>query len=154
MNQAITDEELLDMALRGDLRFRPGTNPADDLVVEKWHGSRRRHEALSVQSHPRTGRACYMVRLGTDGRGKKARQRKVYRNKLVFMLTHRRLVTPGCNVDHADLDRTNDDPGNLREHGRRESDRQGYDVQRDKNLAECSRFFDWVGAGFDAEAFR
>lgn len=135
----ISDDELLALILRGELLLRSGGVEPD---VVKWHGGWRRYATLSPSFHPISGRARYTVRRVVAG---ELRQRLVYRNKLVWMLEHRRLKAGGCDIDHRNGDPTDDSPGNLLERGEHENRSDNYSKQA---IAECYAYFDEIASWY------
>lgn len=127
------EAQLLTEMNEGRLRIDPIT-----LDVYVLHGGWGKWHRKALQRHPKSGRARFMFG---------PRRTPVYRNRLVWIWTHRRL--PSGNIDHKDGDRLNDHPDNLQEHTKEESDRQGYDVQQDKALRRLCDWFDFIAiAGY------
>lgn len=72
----------------------------------------------------------------------------VFRNRLVWMLIHKKEVPEGFVVDHKDGLRTNDHPDNLGLMTREDSHKQGYGIQEDVILGRLCRWFAFVGQHF------
>lgn len=130
---SISDQEILNLINAGLLKHRNG-------IVSKFHMRRKRYYQLTPTHHPISGRARYNIRLGSD------RQRTIYRNKLVWMFTHRRLVSNGCDIDHRNGDNTDDHPGNLNELGSSDNRRRNW---TDEELQEVLDYFDRCASGLE-----
>jgi hypothetical protein len=87
--------------------------------------------------HPESGRCYYQFRDRKSGIVS-----RVYRNRLVWMFLHRRLVPEGQFVDHINGDREDDRPENLRLMEAGESHRLGYGEMTHDAYMECVRFFE------------
>ena len=119
----ITDEEILDMIKKGIIVLYP-------TGIYKFHTKKNHFYKILEQEHKVSGR----IRLNI---GIKSRRRTIYRNKLIWMITHKKLVPDGYDVDHIDKVNTNDSPDNLRL-------RPSLENQKDSgggNFKECIDFF-------------
>lgn len=116
--QQISDAEILKLIEAGIIK-RDG-----DSIV-KFHGAWKRYVTLTPTRHDTSGRYRYKIHLGgyayvqyRNGRRRckgTHRERLIYRNKLFWMIEHRRLPNGYCHLDHVDHDNTNDAPENLAE---------------------------------------
>jgi hypothetical protein len=113
--------------------LRVHINAAGEPEVWVFHHGRRRFALKKPRRHPKSGRANYNFDNQT-----------IYRNVLVWMWVHRREPAGNDRVDHADGNRFNDHPDNLRRHSRYESDRQGYDVQTEPAFVACMAYFGYI----------
>lgn len=120
------EEELLERVLRFELHVCWQT-----LDVHYYHRRRRRWYRKKPDRHPESGRARF--RFGS-------KRQTVYRNRLFFIYFRRRI--PSGFVDHADGDRLNDHPANLRDQSPEDSHRQGYESQTERNFREVMDYFD------------
>jgi hypothetical protein len=126
IRDGISDDEVLALIVGRLLELHGG-------AVWKWHRWRRKMVKLNPHQHPKSGRWRYNLRLGE-------RQRTIYRNKLVFMLAHRRI--PEHTLDHEDHDNQNDAPCNLAE---RPHACNSADNWSRRQLDAALAFFDAVG---------
>lgn len=125
-----TEIDLLDRILSGQLRL------ADEGVIEYFHRKRKTWYAKIPDSHPLSGRLRF--RFGP-------RRCTVYRNRLVWMLTHRRAIPADHHVDHYNGIPTDDRPENLKLMPRYQSNSQGYAQQQQSVLEYLCRWFDFMG---------
>lgn len=128
------ENECLDLIRKGLLFV------AEDGSVHLKHPGRNQ-EFVKVQ-HWNRGRARFCFSF----RGKGLKQGMVYRNRLVWMLTHKQPIPDTCHIDHVDGDKTNDSPDNLALMGITESHQQGNDVQAGSVFAALCRFFEFIAA--------
>lgn len=103
----------------------------DTLEVKHWHRTKRRYYAKVPQQH-KSGRWRFAF-------GKK--RISVYRNRLIWMFVHRRLIPDGMVVDHIDENNENDRPDNLQLMDSVASHRQGNKSRVNRALEECLLFF-------------
>lgn len=132
VSMMITDEEILVLMQKGLLYVE-----FPSLTVFKFHGGRGRFVAKTPREHPKSGRITYNIRI-------KQRYRTIYRNKLVWMVVHERVVPNGRFVDHIDGDRLNDQPENLQLQTEGESHAQGFGRQQDKAMQEWDDFWNYI----------
>lgn len=132
MNTRIDDAEILDWILNGALII-----DFETLEVRKFHKNRKTFTKLGRSVHPLSGRI--RIVLG-DG----YRRRTIYRNKLVWMAFHKRMVPDNIMIDHIDRDVTNDLPHNLQLHTELESTTQGYNGQLESFYKNWCAFFEYL----------
>jgi len=126
MSQCI-EKELLKRARDGLLRL------VDGVEVEYFHLCHKQWKRKIPDQHPLTGR--YRFRFGP-------RRLTVYRNRLIWILTHLCEVPDGQVVDHVDGDPLNDHPSNLCLMDLVDSHQQGYNKTVEKTFRECMDFFE------------
>ena len=126
----MTDEEILERIEQGLLHVCHET-----LDVHHYHGRWQRFHKKVPDQHPISGR--YRFRFGK-------KRRTLFRNKLVWMYFHRRIVPKGYVVDHEDGDCENDHPSNLRLMDARTSHQQGFACLEDKALWEWNCLLDYI----------
>lgn len=136
----MSDQDILDAFDTGILRI----DVDGDLGVEKWHRKNKTYVRLAEREHRKNGRITFNLANGT---GDTKTQRTVYRNKLVWMWVHRRLVPEGYHIDHENGVCTDDRPDNLRL-------RDGLENSGDNvhsGMRECSEYFLLAELGFDPD---
>jgi len=95
----ISDEEILDMIVKGIIVLYP-------TGIYKFHNKNKKFYKIKEQEHPISKRIRFDI-------GINSRRRTIYRNKLIWMLTHKKVVPNGYDIDHKDGINTNDSPNNL-----------------------------------------
>lgn len=127
----MTDSLILDMIKNGDLKI---SVEEDSIRVEKKHNAYGRMVLLKTYEDD-PGRLCYKLRVNGFP------QRKIFRNKLVWMWANGRTVPEGFNVDHENNCSMDDRPCNLRLMHKDDSNREGCDRQHWDDVAG---FFDYI----------
>lgn len=107
------------------------------MDVYTYHLGRCRWYLKKSDQHPISGR--YRYRLGSE-------RRTIYRNKLMWIWTHRRIVPQGYLIDHKDMDRLNDDPSNLVLMKSIDSHIQGNTIQQNRQFQYIANWFQFVGS--------
>lgn len=128
MNNAET--HCLNLIEAGLLRLR------DDGDVEIWHSS---YQRWFIKKPRQVKRISYQFKVGQ-------RVNTVLRNRLVWLLTHKRAIPDGFVVDHKDENRLNDTPGNLQLMPIGESHSQGNRIQSNGIFDYLSRWFQFLGS--------
>lgn len=124
---AIRDGKLKVCLQTGRVWYRDRISYCNPKVAPSWREKRAFY-------CPRKDRWRFHLQFG---------KRKTVVNKARLLL----IVREGRRVevaDHRDEDRTNDAPGNVREHTRRESDRQGRRLQRERLARNAADYFDYI----------
>lgn len=118
---------VLDLIFQGKLRL--SKSGVERLHNNKW---------LIKKTVPNTtGRDCYVFKF-------QGKCRRVFANRLVWMLYKKKGIPEGCVVDHKDLNKHNNKPSNLQLMSKTESDKQGNSIQLQKHLDKCIRFFEFI----------
>jgi len=107
-----------------------------NIHVEYWHRKRRRWYRKKPDAHPLSGRLRF--RFGP-------KRLTVYRNRLVWMIVHKREIPKHFVIDHLNGDRADDRPDNLVLMTREESHKQGHHKQQDSVLEYLCRWFEFMG---------
>jgi hypothetical protein len=119
----VTDEEILRLMNLALLIFSK-----DGSTLLKWNCSSHKYVSIVFKPNGDARRMKANLRFGAEGR-EGSRSRTIYRNKLVWMWHHRKVVPEGFVIDHIDEDCTNDTVDNLKLMTYEDSDRQGWELQ-------------------------
>lgn len=122
------EEILLRRILNGHLRLVEGQ------YVEYYHYGNRRW----YRKKPRQYKGRWTFVFGEN-------RTTVYRNRLVWMIVNKKKIPDDHHVDHADEDKTNDDPNNLRLMPISESHSQGNGIQTGRAFHSLWNWFHFVG---------
>ena len=109
-----------------------------DGVIAYWHLGRGQWYDKVPNQHPESGRYRFSFNSPTGNS-------TVYRNRLIWMITHRRAVPDGFDIDHVNGNRLDDHPDNLQLMTQLESRQQGQQFSVDKTLNEVGRWFTFMG---------